>query len=215
MTSSESTRSVGDSPRLLMIGPQGAGKGTQGVRVGTAFGMPIVSTGDLFREHLAHRTHLGAQVKKFVDSGHLVPDELTSLMVRQRLGDRSHGQGFVLDGYPRNVNQARDLDRMLEEAGERLDAVISLDVPRAESISRLRLRAGQLHRADDIEAVILRRLDIYEVETVPLLDVYARRGILDRVDGVGLADDITDRIFAALVSRGLVPAQFGRTRAFA
>jgi adenylate kinase len=204
----ERTAPAVDSPRLVMVGPQGAGKGTQGVRIATAFGVPIISTGDLFREHVAHRTHLGAQVQKFLDAGRLVPDELTGVMVRQRLSERSDGSGFLLDGYPRNVSQAAELDRALDEKGECVDAVIALDVARAESISRLRLRAGQLHRTDDTEAVIIKRLDIYEAETVPLLEAYAERGILDTVDGVGVADDITERIFAALAARHLIPAQF-------
>ena len=204
----EHTRSPGDGPRLLMVGPQGAGKGTQGVRIATAFGVPIVSTGDLFREHVAHRTHLGVQVKKFIDSGRLVPDELTSLMVRQRIDEPSGDRGFLLDGYPRNIHQALYLDQVLEEKAESLDAVIALDVPREESISRLRLRAGQLHRTDDTETVIGKRLDIYEAETVPLLSFYSERAILDAVDGLGLADDITERIFTALYRRDLVPAQF-------
>ena len=124
----EHTRPPGDGPRLLMVGPQGAGKGTQGVRIATAFGVPIVSTGDLFREHVAHRTHLGVQVKTFIDSGRLVPDELTGLMVRQRIDEPSSDRGFLLDGYPRNIHQALYLDQVLEEKAESLDAVIALDV---------------------------------------------------------------------------------------
>jgi adenylate kinase len=205
---SEHNRSQGDGPRLLMVGPQGAGKGTQGVRIATAFGIPIISTGDLFREHVTHRTHLGVQVKRFIESGRLVPDELTSLMVRERIDEPSGGRGFLLDGYPRNIHQALYLDQVLEERAEGLDAVIALDVAREESISRLRLRAGQLNRTDDTETVISKRLDIYEAETVPLLTFYSERAILDSVDGVGLADDVTERIFTALHRRDLVPAQF-------
>ena len=199
---------AGNSPRIVMFGPQGAGKSTQAIRISTAFGIPVVSTGDLFRAHVAHGTHLGAQVKEFVDSGRLVPDELATLVVRQRIGDRSRGPGFLLDGYPRNIEQARHLDHVLQETGESLDAVIALDVPRAELRSRLRLRDGQMHRRDHMDARVLRRMDTHESETAPLLDIYDKRVILDRVDGVGLADDVTERIFAALVARDLIPTPF-------
>jgi adenylate kinase len=156
-----------------MFGPQGAGKSTQAIRISTAFGIPLVSTGDLFRAHVARG-----------------------------------GRGFLLDGYPRNIEQARHLDHVLEETGESLDAVIALDVPRAELRSRLRLRDGQMQRPDHMDARVLRRLDTYESETAPLLDMYAKRVILDRVDGVGLADDVTERMFAALVARDLMPTPF-------
>ena len=194
------------SARLLIVGPQGSGKGTQGVRVGEAWGIPVVSTGDVFRANVAEGTELGLQVKSIIDAGSLVPDELTSAVVRDRLAQADAAEGFLLDGYPRNVAQVMHLDEFLEGRDEQLDAVIALVVPREESLSRLTARASGQGRADDTEEAIATRLEIYERETAPILDVYRTRGIVDEIDGVGALDDITARIFAALEARGLLPA---------
>jgi len=192
--------------RLLIVGPQGSGKGTQGVRVGEALGVPVVSTGDVFRANVAQGTELGLQVKSIIDAGDLVSDELTSAVVRDRLSQADAAEGFLLDGYPRNLAQVMHLDEFLEGREEKLDAVIALVVPRDESMSRLTARAVEQGRADDTEDAIATRLAIYERETAPILDVYATRGIVDEIDGVGDLDEITARIFAALEARGLRPA---------
>lgn len=189
--------------RLLIIGPQGSGKGTQGVRIAEALGIPAVSTGDVFRANVKEGTDLGQQVKAIIDAGDLVPDELTGAIVRDRLEQADAERGFLLDGYPRNLRQVSDLDGFLDGRGTPLTAVVELSVPREESISRLSLRAAEQGRADDNEESIARRLAIYESETAPILDVYRERGIVDSVDGVGSLDEITARITAALAARGI------------
>lgn len=191
------------SARILIVGPQGSGKGTQGVRIAEAFGVPVVSTGDIFRANIKGETELGAKVSEITARGDLVPDELTSEIVRDRLSQEDAASGFLLDGYPRNAAQVTHLDDFLSGRGEALDAVILLDVPREESIERLSVRAHEQGRADDTVEGIAHRLDIYERETAPILDVYGQRGIVDRIDGVGSLDVITERIFAALAARGL------------
>ena len=189
--------------RLLIVGPQGSGKGTQGVRIAEAFGIPVVSTGDVFRANVAAGTDLGKQVTSIIDAGDLVPDELTSAVVRDRLSQPDAGEGFLLDGYPRNLAQVMHLDEFLGGRDEALDAVIALVVPRDESLARLTARAAEQGRADDTAEAIETRLNIYERETAPILGVYGTRGIVDEIDGVGGLDDVTDRIFAALDARGL------------
>ncbi|MGO3234125.1 MAG: adenylate kinase [Microbacterium sp.] len=191
------------SARLLIVGPQGSGKGTQGVRIAEAFGVPVVSTGDIFRANIKGGTELGAKVSEITARGDLVPDELTSEIVRDRLSQEDAANGFLLDGYPRNAAQVGHLDEFLSGREEALDAVIMLDVPRDESIERLRLRAQEQGRADDTADAIAHRLDIYENETAPILGMYGVRGIVDKIDGVGSLDEITERIFAALAVRGL------------
>ncbi|WP_442574725.1 adenylate kinase [Microbacterium sp. F51-2R] len=195
---------IGSRPvRLLIVGPQGSGKGTQGVRIAETFGIPVISTGDVFRANVSEGTELGQQVKSIIDAGQLVPDELTSAVVRDRLSQDDAAAGFLLDGYPRNVAQVMHLDEFLEGRDETLDAVIVLTVPREESIARLAKRAHEQGRADDTDEVIAARLSIYETETAPILGVYGSRGIVEEVDGVGSLDDITARIIAALEARGL------------
>ena len=191
------------SARLLIVGPQGSGKGTQGVRIAESFGIPVVSTGDIFRANIKEGTELGQQVTAILDAGDLVPDELTSAIVRDRLSQDDAAAGFLLDGYPRNTHQVEHLDEFLAGRGESLDAVILLDVPREESISRLALRATEQGRTDDTPEAIAHRLDIYEHETAPIISVYEQRGIVDRIDGVGSLDEITARISAALSARGI------------
>lgn len=189
--------------RLLIVGPQGSGKGTQGVRIAEALGIPVVSTGDVFRANVAAGTPLGEQVKAIIEAGDLVPDSLTSEIVRDRLSQADAAGGFLLDGYPRNLGQVGDLDAFLGGRDEELDAVIELVVPRTESIDRLTRRAFEQGRTDDTEEVIANRLAIYETETAPILDVYRERGIVDAIDGVGSLDEITERIVSALQARGL------------
>ena len=191
------------SARLLIVGPQGSGKGTQGIRIAEALQIPVVSTGDMFRANIKEGTELGQKVTAILDAGDLVPDELTSEIVRDRLSQDDAQGGFLLDGYPRNTAQVHHLDAFLGEHGAALDAVILLDVPREESIARLSLRAVEQGRSDDTDDAIAHRLDIYEHETAPIISVYEERGIVDRIDGVGSLDDITERISTALAARGI------------
>ncbi len=192
--------------RLLIVGPQGSGKGTQGIRIADAFGIPAISTGDMFRAAVASGSELGTQVSQIIEAGDLVSDELTTAVVRDRLAQDDAAGGFLLDGYPRNLSQVRDLDAFLDGRGEQLDGVIELVVPREESIQRLSLRAADQGRSDDTEQVIANRLAIYERDTAPILDVYRERGIALEIDGVGSLDEITDRVIAALEARGLIRA---------
>ncbi|GLJ79533.1 adenylate kinase [Microbacterium imperiale] len=189
--------------RLLIVGPQGSGKGTQGIRIAEALGIPAVSTGDVFRANVKQGTELGQQVQAIIAGGDLVPDELTSAIVRDRLEQADAAGGFLLDGYPRNLAQVGDLDAFLQARGEELTGVIELVVPRDESIARLSKRAAEQGRADDNEESIAKRLAIYENETAPILDVFRERGIVDQIDGVGSLDEITERITAALAARGI------------
>ncbi|MGO4680929.1 adenylate kinase [Microbacterium sp. 2MCAF23] len=198
------TASATSTARLLIVGPQGSGKGTQGVRIAEAYGVPVVSTGDIFRANIKDGTPLGKQVTAILDAGDLVSDELTGALVRDRLSQPDAEAGFLLDGYPRNAAQVEDLDTFLAESDAALDAVILLDVPREESIARITVRAVEQGRGDDTPEAIAKRLDIYEAQTAPILDVYGARGIVDRIDGVGSLDEITERVFAALNARGLV-----------
>lgn len=191
-------------PRLLIIGPQGSGKGTQGVRVAEAFRIPAISTGDVFRANVKEGTPLGQQVQAIIEAGDLVPDELTSAIVRDRLAQDDAAGGFLLDGYPRNIGQVGDLDAFLEERDEPLTGVIELSVPREESIRRIALRAAEQGRSDDNDESIAKRLSIYESETAPILDVYRERGVAFEVDGVGTLDEVFERIITALAARGIV-----------
>lgn len=199
------------SARFLIVGPQGSGKGTQGVLVAAAFGVPQVATGDIFRANVAGGTDLGKRVQAIIDAGDLVSDELTSELVRDRLSQPDAAGGFLLDGYPRNRSQVADLDAFLESRGEAIDAVIELDVPHAESMARLQQRATDQGRTDDTEDVIANRLAIYERETAPILDVYRPRGVVVRIDGVGTLGEVTHRIFQALASRGMAARHPGTT----
>lgn len=189
--------------RLLIVGPQGSGKGTQGARIAEALGVPAVSTGDVFRANVTEGTELGQQVQAIIAAGDLVPDELTGAIVRDRLEQDDAAAGFLLDGYPRNLAQVSDLDSFLQNRDEELTAVIELVVPREESIARLSKRAAEQGRSDDNEESIAKRLSIYERETAPILDVFRSRGIVDEIDGVGSLDEITERITAALTARGI------------
>ncbi len=203
------TGSADRSARFLIVGPQGSGKGTQGVLVAQAFDVPQVATGDIFRANVAGGTELGKRVQAIIEAGDLVPDELTSALVADRLSQADAAEGFLLDGYPRNRGQVDDLDAFLEGRGESLDAVIELEVPREESIARISQRAIEQGRTDDTEEAIANRLAIYERETAPILEVYRARGLVLRVDGVGTLDEVTARIFEGLAARGLAPRHPG------
>ena len=181
--------------RLVLVGPPGAGKGTQAVTLSEKLGIPHISTGDLFRAHIAQETELGKQVKEYLDSGKLVPDEVTNAMVRERLAAPDAVDGFLLDGFPRNVGQAEVLAGMLREAGQTLDAVVELKVDEEELVKRLLARG----RNDDTEEVIRRRQQVYREETAPLLQYYADR--LITIDGQGDIDEVSARVLDALKQR--------------
>lgn len=191
--------------RLVLVGPQGSGKGTQAERIAELFGIAAISTGDVFRQNIKDETELGQQVKSIIDAGDLVSDELTFEVVRDRLSEPDAASGFLLDGFPRNLGQLGLLDSHLAERDEPLTAVVELGVARAVSIDRLMRRAFEQGRADDTEEVIANRLSIYERETAPILEVYRDHGLVDSIDGVGSLDEVTERILAALSARGIHP----------
>lgn len=180
--------------RLIMLGPPGAGKGTQAALVAAAHGVPAISTGDIFRANIKDGTPLGRQVAQITASGGYVPDEVTNAIVKDRLAQEDAAQGFLLDGYPRTTGQVDALDEMLGDAGRRLDAVIELTVDTDEVVQRLLTRAQEQGRADDTEDVIRARMQIYAEETAPLAAVYRERGLLRQVDGMGTVEEVRARI---------------------
>lgn len=184
--------------RLILIGPPGAGKGTQAARLADRLGVPAISTGDIFRANVAERTELGQLAQRYMDAGEYVPDEVTNAMVADRLSQPDAASGFLLDGYPRTESQVGELDRMLADGGSGLDAVVELTAGVDELVSRLLGRAAEQGRSDDTEAVIRRRLEVYSEQTAPLIDVYDQRGLVIRVDGLGSIDEVTQRLLAAL-----------------
>jgi adenylate kinase len=211
--------------RLVLVGPPGAGKGTQAQFIAAHFAIPKISTGDIFRANVSQGTPLGQQAKRYMDAGDLVPDEVTIAMVRDRLAEDDATEGFLLDGFPRNVPQAETLDAMLAELGTKLDVVLELVVDDEEVIRRLSGRrtcrncghiwhvdfepptkegvcddcGGELfQRDDDLPETIRHRLDVYAEQTAPLVAFYADRGILIGIDATGLVEDITDRAIEAL-----------------
>ncbi|HWJ67555.1 MAG TPA: adenylate kinase [Nocardioides sp.] len=184
--------------RLLIMGPPGAGKGTQATAVADHFDIPAISTGDIFRANVSGGTPLGIEAKKYMDAGEYVPDSVTNNMVRGRIAEPDAEKGFLLDGYPRTLAQVTELDSMIEETGHRLDAVLVLTVDTEAVIGRLLKRAEIEGRADDTEDVIRRRLEVYAEETEPLIAVYGERGLVVSVDGMGEIDEVQQRIFAAL-----------------
>jgi len=184
--------------RLIMMGPPGAGKGTQAKFVAEHFGIPAISTGDIFRANVSEGTELGIEAKRYMDAGDYVPDEVTNLMVRNRIDEKDAEPGFLLDGYPRTLAQVEELDGMIKFTGHSLDAVVVLTVDSDEIVGRLLQRAQVEGRADDTEDVIRRRQEIYVEQTEPLIEVYRGRGILIEVDGMGEVAEVTQRIFEAL-----------------
>lgn len=181
--------------RLVLVGPPGAGKGTQAAALSEKLGIPHISTGDLFRAHIGNDTELGRRVKQYLDDGDLVPDEITNQLVEERLAEPDTQSGFLLDGFPRNVGQADVLSKVLAESDKKLDAVVQLQVGEDVVVERLLARG----RADDNEEVIRNRQRVYRAETAPLLDYY--RDILVTVDGVGDVEEITNRVLSALRDR--------------
>ena len=184
--------------RLIIMGPPGAGKGTQAKYIADHFGIPAISTGDIFRTNVSNNTELGRKAKEYMDAGEYVPDEVTNLMVRNRIDEPDAEPGFLLDGYPRTLAQVEELDGMIKHTGHKLDAVVVLTVNPEELVQRLLQRAETDGRSDDTEDVIRRRQEVYSEQTQPLIGVYRDRGILVEVDGMGEVDEVTQRIFAAL-----------------
>src|SRR5919107_2429140 len=184
--------------RLVLMGPPGAGKGTQAKFIAEHFKIPAISTGDIFRANVSQGTPLGQEAQRFMDAGEYVPDELTNKMVRNRIDEPDAEPGFLLDGYPRTLAQVEELDGMIKFTGHSLDAVVSIAVDDEAIVERLLQRAQLEGRADDTEDVIRRRQEVYADQTEPLIDVYRQRGILIEVDGLGEVDEVTKRIFAAL-----------------
>jgi adenylate kinase len=178
--------------RIVLLGPPGAGKGTQAQKLAEKLGIPHISTGDLFRYNISNETELGLEAKKYLDAGDLVPAKLTNALVDDRLNDADAADGFILDGFPRSVEQAETLREMLAARGTKLDAVLEFRVSEDELLSRLKSRG----RADDTEDVILNRMKVYRDETAPLLDFYSDE--LKTVDAVGSLDEVFARALRSL-----------------
>lgn len=186
--------------RLLIMGPPGAGKGTQARFLAEHFGVPAISTGDIFRANVSQATVLGLKAKTYLDAGEYVPDDVTNNMVRDRIGERDAMGGFLLDGYPRTEQQVKELDEMIAATGGHLDVVICLTVDQEELVTRLLSRAAVEGRTDDTEEVIRRRQEVYNAQTEPVLDIYRRRGQVVDVAGMGEVVDVADRVRAAVVT---------------
>jgi adenylate kinase len=184
--------------RVVLMGPPGAGKGTQAVVVAERLGIPHISTGDIFRANVAGGTPLGQEAQRYMDAGEYVPDSVTNAMVRDRIAQDDAAKGFLLDGYPRTLAQVDELADMLAERGESVDKVVELTVDTDEVVARLVKRAAEQGRADDTEDVIRRRQEVYAEQTAPLTAVYAEHGVLVQVDGMGSVDEVTARVLAAL-----------------
>ncbi len=191
------------SARMVLLGPPGAGKGTQAARIAERLGIPAISTGDIFRANVAGATELGTQAKAYMDKGEYVPDSITNAMVADRIAQADCENGFLLDGYPRTTAQVGELDSMLKASGLALDVVVEITADAEAVVARLLKRAGEQGRADDTEPVIRRRLEVYAESTAPLADLYAERDLLVQVDGMGEIDVVTDRIMEALAVRGI------------
>ena len=191
------------SARMVLLGPPGAGKGTQAARIAERLNIPAISTGDIFRANVAGATELGTQAKAYMDKGEYVPDSITNAMVADRIAQADCENGFLLDGYPRTTAQVGELDSMLKASGLALDVVVEITADAEAVVARLLKRAGEQGRADDTEPVIRRRLEVYAESTAPLAELYAERDLLVQVDGMGEIDVVTGRIMEALASRGI------------
>ncbi len=189
---------------LLVLGPQGAGKGTQAKRIAAEYEVPHVSTGDMFRAAIAAQTELGKRVQPILASGALVPDDVTVALIRERLGEPDAAGGFVLDGFPRNLVQAEALDEMLREIGRSLDAILFFDLPDGVATERMLRRADEENRPDDTPDVIARRLEIYHSETEPIVEYYRTTGKLVPLHAERPIEQVWVEIASAL--RGLEAA---------
>ena len=193
--------------RLVLLGPPGAGKGTQAEFIAARLGVPAISTGDIFRANVSGQTELGKQAKVYMDAGDLVPDEITVAMVRDRLAEPDAKAGFLLDGFPRTIPQAQQLKSSLEEMGQRLDRVLELVVEEEELVRRLSSRGtmvdGQwVQRDDDKPETVRNRLRVYWEQTAPLTGFYENEGLLAQIDAVGEVEEVTARALAALGQDG-------------
>ena len=184
--------------RLIILGPPGAGKGTQAARLAQRHGIPAISTGDIFRSNIKNGTELGKQVQALLAAGTYVPDEVTNAIVRDRLQEPDAARGFLLDGYPRTKAQVAELDSVLAVEGHRIDAVLELTADVDEVVQRLLKRAETEGRVDDTEDVIRHRQEVYLRETAPLAEIYRDHGVLRQVDGMGDVDEVAGRLEAAL-----------------
>jgi adenylate kinase len=189
--------------RMVLLGPPGAGKGTQAARLAERAGIPHIATGDIFRANVAQRTRLGRRAQRYMDRGDLVPDEVVIAMVMERLAEPDCADGFLLDGFPRTVAQAGALDRRLAELEAPLSAALNFEVTEEELFRRLAGRSAALHRSDDTEQTIRHRLEVFAAKTRPLIDYYRHRGLLARVDAVGAIERVAARIDAALAVLGV------------
>ena len=192
--------------RFLLIGPPGAGKGTQAALLANAYSIPAISTGDIFRANVKNETELGLIVKSIMDRGEYVPDSLTNELIRDRLSHEDAEAGFLLDGYPRTNDQVNELDDILTSQHRILDAVILLVADTDELVRRLLKRAQEQDRADDTEDVIRHRQNVYLEQTQPLIEIYSARDLVVEIDGLGQVGEVTERILNALTARGLSPA---------
>lgn len=184
--------------RIVLLGAPGSGKGTQATLMVERLGLPHISTGALLRNAAKRGTDLGLKAKSIIDKGELVPDEIMSDMIEERLGHDDLANGFILDGYPRNLDQAKSLDDMLERLGQAADHAIQIDVDPEQIIKRLAGRAEQEGRADDDEEVVRNRMRVYHEKTAPVIDYYAGRGLLTHVLGDGTVEDVLERILSIL-----------------
>ncbi|WP_196717329.1 adenylate kinase [Actinomyces trachealis] len=191
------------SARMVLLGPPGAGKGTQAARIAEWLAIPAISTGDIFRANVAGATPLGVEAKTYMDKGEYVPDSVTNAMVKDRIAQGDAAVGFLLDGYPRTAAQAHALDKMLSESGLALDVVLAITADAEAVVKRLLKRATEQNRADDTEPVIRHRLEVYTEQTKPLAAIYEAKGLLVRVDGMGDIDEVTERIMKALADAGV------------
>lgn len=212
--------------RIVLVGPPGAGKGTQAAFLAKNLSIPHISTGDLFRANISQQTELGKLAKSFMDKGELVPDEVTIAMAKDRMEQPDAGSGFLLDGFPRNVSQAGALDEMLASEGMKLDAVLDLEVPEDEVVKRIAGRricrndsshvfhvsykapkeegvcdacGGELYqRDDDSEETVRKRLEVYHTQTEPIIDYYKAQGLVVTISALGKVEDVTERAMEAL-----------------
>lgn len=185
---------------VILLGPPGAGKGTQASRIAERLGIPAISTGDIFRANMAERTEIGKQAQAYMDRGEFVPDSVTNAMVKARLAAPDAADGFLLDGYPRSVEQAHVLRDMLLDLGKSIDVVLEIQVDEDEVVERMLKRAQEQHRTDDTEPVMRHRLEVYHQQTEPVATYYVDQDLLEVVDGRGTIDEVTARIFAILDS---------------